>query len=831
MAATTMHRTGTPENHLQQKAGRLGTWVQVTGFGLAYLAWALLSRFLTHEPSYDTSFWLPSGLFLAGLLLAERRRWLALIAAAAVADFVFNAMKDPWPFHLWLPTFLSNALAAMLGAWLVRRFVHPRPTLASVREVVGVVVLGGVVAVAPQAAVGAAMVVGQFDDAAFGPTWLQWYSSDLLGVLLLTPAILAWRGKLPRPLQTAITRRDLEAVAVVAGMVSSALLLVVTTTAHGIAMHYLAVPFVMWAALRFGRRGATFVNLGYAVLVTWLTTRGHIFPTEAAITPAQQTAELQFGLGVLAFFGLVPAVVLSAHRRAERALRASEDRYARAARGTSDGLWDWNVATGADYLSPRWKELLGFGAAELPETVESFRSRIHPEDAPRVQAAVAAHFEARVPYDVELRLRTKAGEYRWFRDRGECERDAAGRPVRMAGAIQDISQRRELEEQLRQAQKLEVIGRLAGGVAHDFNNILTAMRLNLELLRDQPGLPGGALPQVQELESMTERAARMTAQLLLFARRHVMAPEPVELHAALTGLGSLLRRLLGERITLRTPEAGAPLWVRADAGMLDQVILNLCVNARDAMPGGGILTVTARAVEFDGSGARAQLEARPGRFACLEVSDTGCGMSAEVLAHAFEPFFTTKGVGKGTGLGLASVHGIMHQHDGWVSVESVPGRGSTFRLYFPLVESPPVVPVPTAAATVSAATVPVPGRGVTILVVEDDPGVRGVAAALLRRMGHTVHEAGNHREATAAWVREAGRIDLLFTDMVMPEGLTGLELAAQLRTAKPELRVILTSGYSEEIIKGEVSVGAGIVFLAKPFERERLAAAVRACLE
>jgi len=240
------------------------------------------------------------------------------------------------------------------------------------------------------------------------------------------------------------------------------------------------------------------------------------------------------------------------------------------------------------------------------------------------------------------------------------------------------------------------------------------------------------------------------------------------------------------------------------------------------------VTLAARAVELDAVAARAQLEARPGRFACLEVSDTGCGMSAEVLAHAFEPFFTTKGVGKGTGLGLASVHGIMHQHDGWVSVESVEGRGSTFRLYFPLAEAPAAVAPPVAAP--APAPAPPLVRGGTILVVEDDPGVRGVAAALLRRMGHTVHEAGNHREAAAVWAREAGRIDLLFTDMVMPEGLTGLELATQLRGAKPELRVILTSGYSEEIIKGDAAMGAGIVFLAKPFERERLAAAVRECL-
>lgn len=800
------------------------------GFGLGYLACAFLSRFLPHEPGLDTSFWLPAGWFVARLLLTERRRWLALIAAAAVADFIFNASKDPWPFHLWLPTFLSNALAAVLGAWLVQRFVHPRPTLASVREAVGVMVLGGWVAVAPQAAVGAAMVVGQFDGVAFAPTWLRWYASDLLGVLLLTPAILAWHGKLVRPVGVVYTRRNLEAVGILVGLALSALLVVFGTAAHGIAMHYLAVPFVMWAALRFGRRGVTLVTLAYAVLVTWLTTRGYIFPTEVGTTPAQQTVELQFSLGVLAFFGLVPAVVLSAHRRAEAALRTSEERYARAVRGTSDGLWDWNIVTGENYLSPRWKELLGFGEGELPDRVETFFERLHPEDEPRVRAALAVHLEGNGPYDVELRLRAKSGDYHWFRVRGQCERDAAGRPVRMAGAIQDIGPRREMEEQLRQAQKLEMIGRLAGGVAHDFNNILTAMRLNLELLREHPGLPGDALPQLQELESMTQRAARMTAQLLLFARRHVMTPERVELRAALASVGSLLRRLLGEHITLRTPEAGEPLWVQADAGMLDQVILNLCVNARDAMPGGGILTLAARAVEIEAIAAQVQMEARPGRFVCLEVSDTGCGMSAEVLAHAFEPFFTTKGVGKGTGLGLASVHGIMHQHQGWVNVESVEGRGSTFRLYFPATEAPAAPP---ALARVGG-PVPVrrePARSVTILLVEDEEGVRAVAAALLRRMGHTVHEAGNHREAAAVWAREGGRFDLLFTDMVMPEGLTGLELAVQLRVAKPELRVILTSGYSEEIIKGDASAGAGVVFLAKPFEREQLAAALRECLE
>lgn len=522
---------------------------------------------------------------------------------------------------------------------------------------------------------------------------------------------------------------------------------------------------------------------------------------------------------------LVFAVVdITARNRMEDALRASEERFRMLFNNSNDSILVYVLKP--DGMPGRFIEVNDVACARLGYTREELMARspldlLPTEFASKVRANLSA-LMAQKRLLIEAEYLTKSGQ------RSPVEISAqlfelGGRPTVLSVA-RDISARKTLETQFRQAQKMEVIGQLAGGVAHDFNNILTAMMLNLELLRSAHRAPEADSP-LQELDAMAKRAAKLTQQLLMFARRQAIQVSNLELNGALTNLLKMLRRLLGEHIDLKFVMGAPALWIDADPGMLDQAVMNLCINSRDAMPVGGTLTLATGLVAFDAESARAVAEARPGTFACLQVSDTGCGMSAEVLQHVFEPFFTTKEIGKGTGLGLASVHGIVHQHQGWVNVESAVGRGTTFRLYLPCATK-------SASADGDApAAEPKRGGNETILLVEDEEVVRKVSAMMLRKLGYQVLAAANAREALQLWDQHAAAIDLLFTDIVMPGGMTGMELGEKLQRMKPTLQIALMSGYSAEIMKVESQATGAVSFLPKPFEYNSLAATIRKCLD
>jgi signal transduction histidine kinase len=391
--------------------------------------------------------------------------------------------------------------------------------------------------------------------------------------------------------------------------------------------------------------------------------------------------------------------------------------------------------------------------------------------------------------------------------------------------VVDITMRKIMEEQLRQAQKMEVVGQLAGGVAHDFNNILGAMILSLEMLQRRHKLPAEAQTLLRNLDALAKRAASLTQQLLLFSRQQAMHPERLEINTALANLLKMLERLLGEDITCLHLHSSRELWIEADPAMLDQAVMNLCLNARDAMPGGGTLTLETSLAEFDVESARIHPEGRPGRFACLRISDTGCGMDADILRHLFEPFFTTKEVGKGTGLGLASVYGIVHQHKGWMNVESGVGQGASFRLYLPL--APEAATPRTALPQVLTST----GQNETILLVEDEAALLSISTQTLTLLGYRVLSATNGQEALKLWEQHRENIDLVLTDMRMPKGISGLELARKLWTSKPSLKIIITSGYSMETAQNSPAGNGVYTFLAKPFDLKTLAETVRHCLD
>jgi PAS domain S-box-containing protein len=334
--------------------------------------------------------------------------------------------------------------------------------------------------------------------------------------------------------------------------------------------------------------------------------------------------------------------------------------------------------------------------------------------------------------------------------------NTAGKLVGVNGIVQDITQRRSLEAQLRQAQKLEVIGRLAGGVAHDFNNILQAMLLNVQLLQLQPGLSAESQQSVTELHLLTERAAAVTAQLLLFARRQSVQLQSLELNDAVTRALALLKRLLGARVTIRCESTSSPIWVAVDASMLDQVIMNLCLNARDAMPGGGVLTLSCARVELDQQARSLHPDARPGHYGCLSVRDTGCGMSAALQEHIFEPFFTTKEVSKGTGLGLAAVYGIIQQHRGFLRVESREGIGSTFQIYLPVAS-----PVSAEEASADGAV----ASQIPMSLVEQGLSFRFAVPDDLTGLAQLVNSAYRGDSSRAGWTTEADLLSGVRTDV------------------------------------------------------------------
>jgi signal transduction histidine kinase/ActR/RegA family two-component response regulator len=392
--------------------------------------------------------------------------------------------------------------------------------------------------------------------------------------------------------------------------------------------------------------------------------------------------------------------------------------------------------------------------------------------------------------------------------------------------VEDITERLNLEAQFRQAQKMESVGQLAAGVAHDFNNMLTVIQGHAGMLLARRDLPQDSRESAQAVLFAAERAAGLTRQLLMFSRKNVMQSALLDLREVVSQLSKMLKRLLGETITLEfQPPEKLPL-IQGDVGMLEQVLMNLAVNARDAMPKGGTLTISTNAVEIDQTYVQSHPEARRGQFLSLRVTDTGCGMDATTMSRIFEPFFTTKEVGKGTGLGLATVYGIVKQHEGWIEVASHVGKGTVFALYFPARSEPVSV-----RRRSSGPAAGVRGGKETVLVVEDEPVLRDLAQVILKECGYQVLAARSGVEALEVWRRHPGDIDLLLTDVVMPEGLSGMDLAQKLLPAKPTLKIIFASGYSMDELDTDFIRKGRALFLQKPYNHATLAKAVRECLD
>jgi signal transduction histidine kinase len=453
-----------------------------------------------------------------------------------------------------------------------------------------------------------------------------------------------------------------------------------------------------------------------------------------------------------------------------------------------------------------------------------FMEFVHPDDRDVVTAATRTASENCQPYDVEHRIVLRDGRVRWVHERANVLCDPQGRPLRMVGTVQDITDRRQLEEQLRQSQKMEAIGRLAGGIAHDLNNALTAIAGYAELALNEVDSGHAARADVEEIRRAAERAGSVTRQLLAFSRKQLLEPRVFDLNGTITSIARLLSRLLGPEVRVQTRLSTEPLSVLGDPGQVEQAVINLALNARDAMPGGGDLVLTTALDEVDEELARTNVPMKPGPYAVLRVADTGHGMSRDTQTHIFEPFFTTKDVGKGTGLGLSMVYGTLKQIGGFIFVDSEVDRGTTFRLYFP----PAAAKAPAAAAVAPQREAQLRGAE-TLLIVEDEPSVRNLVASSLRNDGYRLLIAGSAEEALVMADAHDGAIHLLLTDAIMP-GKSGLELATLMATRRPGLPVIVMSGYTaDDLSVSGQSPPVGV--LQKPFTPRDLRRRIREVLD
>jgi PAS domain S-box-containing protein len=509
----------------------------------------------------------------------------------------------------------------------------------------------------------------------------------------------------------------------------------------------------------------------------------------------------------------------------EDSLRKSEELYRYAATLSNDAIYDWDVSSNRFEWNEGMHGLFGYPEEEVGPTLEWIVGLLHPEDTDRVMGSFYSVFEkgGGSQWKTEYRLRRKDGKYSNAEGRACIIRAADGTPIRVIGAISDRTKEQSLEGQLRQAQKMEAIGRLAGGIAHDFNNILTVIRMSSEFLLADIPESEERHQDANEIMKAADRASRLTRQLLAFSRHQVLNPRLLSVNEIISGMEGMARRVVPENIELITELDGELSQVRADAGQMEQVLLNLVINGADAMPNGGQLAIRTSNMEVDASFSASRLDVPPGQYVCITVSDTGVGMDQETVARIFEPFFTTKGVGKGTGLGLATVHGIVTQSGGKIWVYSEPGLGTTFKIFLPKGEG---VSTPTKTSTFVEPTAP-PTE--TILLVEDEEQTREAVHRNLVRAGYTLLVAQNGVEALDLAKSHPEVIHLVLTDSLMPE-MGGAELVKRLREERPDVGVLMMSGYTEDLAPTGPS-NENEFFIEKPFTTAELLLGIRTALK
>jgi PAS domain S-box-containing protein len=567
-----------------------------------------------------------------------------------------------------------------------------------------------------------------------------------------------------------------------------------------------------------------------AILVTLLLTLGILsfsFPILRQ-RAASEFDNLHMGLAMRGLVGLVLLFDLYTIYqqfqiyRIRRQLVQREELFRLISENAMDMIAVVDPAGRTLYNSPAYARILGLAEEEL--TGSSYFDHVHPDDVYAAQQAVQAATSTNPGGTVQYRMRHKDGNWHVIESGASAILDPQGKVQKFVVVNRDVSEQRQLEEKFRQAQKMEAVGRLSGGVAHDFNNLLGVIIGYAEFLQESLEPENSLRGSVDEILKAGKRAASLTRQLLAFSRQQVLDPKVIDFNAIVLDMDKMLRRLIGEDIELSTV-LGADLGrIKADQGQLEQVLLNLVVNARDAMPEGGKLLIDTQNMVMDEAFVRRYpYPVQQGPYVCLMVTDSGIGMDAETKARAFEPFFTTKEKGKGTGLGLSTVYGVVKQSGGYIDIYSTPGAGTTFKIYLPRVQEAITADLPTGTATSFTGTE-------TILLAEDETSLRTLTRNTLEMCGYKVLEAKDGVEALEVSDRYKGPIDLLLTDMVMP-GMGGHALAQELTRRRPEIRLAFMSGYTGQSVGSQGPVDPGSVFLMKPFTREVLTRKIREALD
>jgi PAS domain S-box-containing protein len=787
--------------------------------GAVYLGAALLGLQYASIGQSISLVWPPTGIAIAALTMLGPRYWPSVVLGA----FLANAATSV-PLTAAAGIALGNTLEALVAAHFLRRLTGPRPRLDHLSHVRALVLLGAPLGAMVSAVIGSASLwlTGVIPAAALPGAIAVWWTGDLLGALVVAPLLFAWAT---RPDSRQSTRRLAEVLLLCVGTVLAVEIglggLLPSRVLAAVNYPYLLFPFVIWAALRFGARGASLMTFTVAAVAVGHTVSGG--GPFANPNAGRTLFEVSCYLGAVAVTGLVLAGAVRLERdQATAALAHSEERLRRALDAARMGVWVWSVETNTLSWDDNLRALYGLAPADRITGYDDFLARVHPDDRALVAETVRRILNEGGDLDYEFRVVLPDGRTRWIADQGEIRRDQQGRPVYLTGICTDVTERRMSEERLRQAHRMESVGRLAGGVAHEANNQMSVVLGASEFILRRSDVPEPVRVDVEFIQKAAQRTAAVTAQLLAFSRRQILKPEVLDLNAVIRKWEPVLRRLMGEdcRVVMRlAPAIGM---VRADPGQLEQVLLNLGLNARDAMPRGGTITIETSSAELSADYARGKpgMEIQAGPYVVLAVSDTGHGMDPETLSHIFEPFFTTKGIGQGTGLGLSTVYGIVKQSNGDVWVYSEPGQGTVFKIYLPVRTGP--------GSAAGKSSVPRSARpGETILLVEDETPLRSVMRRSLEDAGFTVLEAGSAAEAIRLVAAEnSNPISLVLTDVIMP-GQGGRELADRIAELRPGIPVLFTSGYTDSDIERRGLLEPGAAFVQKPVTPDALVRAVR----
>ena len=789
--------------------------------GASYFACASLGYAFVIRPS-SVVVWPGAGLLLAMLLLLDIGDWPAVLGGAFLANVVADLMHHSSPL-VAVAGSGANCLESIVAAWLLIRLVGPRPTFGTLRQVAGFILVAALASNALTALVGA-LVVRRGSLEGFGRGWLAWWAGDGIGMLMVAPAILTVAALVRTRAKPSPALAIEAAVSLVAVAALAQVLLSGQHDSNGVIAGpaYMVFPLLIWIAVRIGPWGAAAATFILCCVTAW--NASHITGLFGNVnTSMRQVFDMYSYLALASLSSLVPAAILNERLTAEAELRSSEGRFRQMAEHINEAFFILELPTGQPlYASPTWSDIWG-RPMEAAAKRETWSEALHPDDRPLMRESLEAikHGEART---ATFRVVRPDGSRRWVRGRGYSVRDDTGAVYRLVGVAEDITELRQTEERLGHAQKMDAIGRLAGGVAHDFNNLLTVILSHSDMVLSEMPARDPQREDISAIQSAATSAAALTRQLLAFSRQDVLKPRPLGLNALVADTGKMLTRLIGTNIKLVMSLNAIDDTVMADPGQIEQVIVNLAVNARDAMPRGGRLLIESRDVTFHEAIAGQDAVLPAGSYVMLAFSDSGVGMDAETRSHVFEPFFTTKDPGKGTGLGLWTVYALVQQSRGFITVYSEPGKGSNFKVYLPHTSEP-------TTRTDELAASSAPPRGTeTVLVVEDDVAVRAILGEVLERYGYRVLAMSDGASAVELVARHQGPIDLLVTDVMMP-AMGGQLLAENFSARRPHGKILFVSGYTDDAVLRHGILAAGVNYLEKPFTATMLARKVRQVLD